>query len=334
VRWLTNTDPALRAAWHPVARVGDVGDGPLGVRLLGEAWAVARLGGRLVALEDRCPHRLAPLSAGRVEGDTLQCRYHGWRFGGDGACVAIPATGPDVPVPPRARCATASVVEHLGLVWLAPETPRCPLPDLPELDDPHFGPVELPPQTWRASAAQMADNFLDVAHFPFTHAGTIGDPDDRLVHPYEVEREGWVVRAVHRHRAKALVGEAAPDGPVEEVIDREMGFTLTAPHHVVLRLDYGRDGRMVLAFFHQPVDDDTTVLWCLQAAENVADGRVPTDEARAFQLRVAAEDRDLLERLEPKAVPLDLTAEVHTRADRITVELRRMLADLVAAGAR
>jgi hypothetical protein len=137
------------------------------------------------------------------------------------------------------------------------------------------------------------------------------------------------VRAVHRHRARALLPAQGPDEP--DVIDRVMTFSLVAPHHVVLRLDYGRDGMVVLWFFHQPVDESTTVLWCTELAENVADGRVDGDDALRFQLAVATEGRDLLERIEPKAVALDLTAEVHTKADRITVELRRLLADLVRA---
>lgn len=327
--WFTNVDPALRRAWHPVARSSEVGGAePLAVRLLGEDWALVRLGGEVVALRDRCPHRFAPLSAGTVVDGALRCRYHGWRFGGDGACVEIPAVDPHVPIPPRARCETARVAEHLGLVWLAPDEPICPLPEVGEHGDGRFAVIDLPPEPWRASAAQMADNFLDVAHFPFTHSSTIGDPDDQVVRPYELERDGWAVRAIHRHRARALL--PVPGSPDDEVIERVMSFSLVAPHHVVLRLDYGRDGLMVLWFFHQPVDETTTILWCTELAENVADGRVPADEALAFQVAVANEDRDLLERIEPKAVPLDPTVEVHTKADRITLELRRLLADLVA----
>jgi phenylpropionate dioxygenase-like ring-hydroxylating dioxygenase large terminal subunit len=75
---LGNTHPALRRCWHPVALESDVPDGtPLGVRLLGERWMIARLGGLLVAMRDRCPHRLVPLSAGRIVGDQVECAYHG-----------------------------------------------------------------------------------------------------------------------------------------------------------------------------------------------------------------------------------------------------------------
>src|SRR5687768_11460751 len=105
---LDNTSTCLARAWHAVALAADVGAAPLRVELLGEPWVLTRFGGELTAFRGRCPHRLAPLSLGAVCGDTLQCRYHGWRFDADGRCVEIPALGPDATVPPRAMLAAAA----------------------------------------------------------------------------------------------------------------------------------------------------------------------------------------------------------------------------------
>ena len=328
--WFGNDHPALRRCWHPVCRVADLdGDGPHPVRLLGSSWVLIRLGGRWSLLPDRCPHRLAPLHLGAVDdgvrGQVLRCAYHGWAFDGGGRCVEVPALGPGARVPTSADLVPAAAIEErFGLLWVALDEPLTPLPEVPEWDDPAFARVDIPVQDWCASAAQMADNFLDVGHFPFTHTGTIGDPADRVVAPYDVDRDGWCFTAGHRHRAQALL-----EGT--EAAERVMRFTCTAPHHVRISLDYGEAGRLVLLFFHQPLDVGRTRLYCTELAENVADGRVPADEATAFQLAVADEDRRVLERLERKAVPLAPGVEVHTRADRITVELRRVLADLVAA---
>ena len=64
---LDNVHPALRACWHPVCASSALADDAVvPVRLLGQDWAVARIGGRLAAFVDRCPHRMAPLSAGTV----------------------------------------------------------------------------------------------------------------------------------------------------------------------------------------------------------------------------------------------------------------------------
>jgi vanillate O-demethylase monooxygenase subunit len=175
----------------------------------------------------------------------------------------------------------------------------------------------------------MADNFLDVAHFPFTHAATIGDPDDRVVAPFSVQRHAWSFTTVFVHSSQSLLGAVADERPVDA---RRMEFTAWAPHHLRLRLDYPADATtIVLLFFAQPVDATTTRLYTIELADNVADGRVDAAAAGAFQLAVAQEDRELLERMEGKAVPLDLTVERHTRADRGTVELRRLLRDLARA---
>ncbi|QXC63574.1 Rieske 2Fe-2S domain-containing protein [Aquihabitans sp. G128] len=85
----------------------ELGDRPHQVWLLGEPWVLARLDGAVVAFEDRCPHRLAPLSIGSVDADLgLRCGYHGWTFAADGGCTSIPALGeggaPPAPSPARA----------------------------------------------------------------------------------------------------------------------------------------------------------------------------------------------------------------------------------------
>jgi vanillate O-demethylase monooxygenase subunit len=352
--WFGNDHPALRACWHPVARSGEVGASPVAVTLFGERWVLARLGGpdgpvtagdeaggtltagdgaggTLAALRDRCPHRLAPLSAGAVADGAFECAYHGWRFAADGRCVRIPALGPGVPAAARTAAATAAagVAERYGLVWLALEPPIVPPPEVAEWGAPRLAEVTIPDTVWRAGAAQMTDNFLDVAHFPFTHGATIGDPDDRVVGPFSVQRRGWSFTAVFEHSSRSLLGDVADARPLDA---RRMELTAWAPHHLRLRLDYPTDATtIVLLFFAQPIDATTTRLFTLELADNVADGRVDAAAAAAFQLAVATEDRELLERLETKAVPLDLTVERHTRADRGTVELRRLLRDLARA---
>lgn len=86
--------------------------------------------GHLQAWVDRCPHRGMRLSLGFVRGESLACLYHGWRYGADGGCVAIPAH-PDL-VPPKTITATTySVLEAAGLIWLAlgDAAGRPPAPD-------------------------------------------------------------------------------------------------------------------------------------------------------------------------------------------------------------
>ena len=329
---IDNVHPALAACLHPVCRSTDVGEGAIvRVRLLGNDWAVARIDGRVVALTDRCPHRGSPLSAGCIVDGTVRCAYHGFRFRGDGRCVDIPALGPDATIPPKADVRVAAAVEErYGLVWLAPEPPLAPIIDVPEWDDPAFVVAPLPDQTWHAGAAQMVDNFLDLAHFPFTHLGTFGDPHDLEVPPYSVERTGLAFTCDYVHSTKRLADSMGAAS--FEVAPRRSTWWFVAPFAIRLRIEYPADDVVLtILFFHQPVDATTTKLYCFDIRNDIADGRTTVDETVAFQLAVAEEDRVLLERIVTKAVPLDVQAELHTRADRITLEMRRVLLDLVRA---
>ncbi len=332
--WIDNEHPALQHCWHPVALSSDVGDDPVSVELLGERWCLVRLGGELAALRDVCPHRFSPLSAGSVVGDTLRCAYHGFRFRADGTCVEIPAVEPHLPIPTRA-CATsaAGVAEALDLVWIAPQEPVTPLPEVPEHNDESFVNCPLPPLDWNAGAAQMADNFLDLGHLPFVHLATFGDADDKLVRDYAMERDGWRFTARHRHFTKPLAESMNADAEYKPV-ERELLFVFTAPHHVYLRIGYPEEGVVLtISFCHQPVNATTTRLYCTDYRNDIPNDPQEIADAVGFQLAVAAEDKTLLERIQTKAVPLVASAEYHSKADRITLEMRRMLADLVAQAA-
>lgn len=329
---LDNVHPALAACWHPVCRSTDVADGAIvRIRLLGQDWAVARIDGHVVALADRCPHRGSPLSAGCVVDGSVRCAYHGFRFRGDGHCVEIPSLGRSATIPPKADVrAAAAVEERYGLVWLAPEAPLAPIIEVPEWDDPAFVVAPLPDQEWQAGAAQMVDNFLDLAHFPFTHLGTFGDPDDIEVPPYSVERDGLAFTCDYVHSTKRLADSMGAEA--FEVAPRRSTWWYVAPFAIRLRIEYPADDVVLtILFFHQPVDATTTKLYCFDIRNDIADGRTAVEDTVAFQLAVAEEDRVLLERIVSKAVPLDVQAEVHTRADRITLEMRRVLLDLVRA---
>ncbi len=98
----------LRNHWYVAASASDIGRKPLGRIILGEPVVFFRgEDGKPVALEDRCPHRRLPLSMGKlVDGDILQCGYHGLRFDRTGACVRVP--GQDM-IPPTARASYPAI---------------------------------------------------------------------------------------------------------------------------------------------------------------------------------------------------------------------------------
>ena len=335
---LGNTDAALRRGWHVVAASDEIGRDPVQVMLLGEPWALVRLpvsgGGstRLVAFADRCPHRLAPLSAGQVVGEVLQCGYHGWCFDADGVCTEIPAIGGSDHIPGRARAATpAFLIEAGGLVFLAPEAPAGPRLALPFAEADGFLHHLLPPTRARVGAGLMIDNFLDQAHFPYVHAATIGTAEALEVPDLTIERDGFgmVVTSTQifpNHEDRGVAQEVRP-----LLQQRLLRYEYRAPFQVSLRLDYVEaGGTNVIDFFVQPEDDEHCRIYTLLHRNDVDDADQMADCA-AYEQKILDEDLLLQEQYVDRHLPLDITSEVHVRTDRTGVELRRILADFVAA---
>jgi phenylpropionate dioxygenase-like ring-hydroxylating dioxygenase large terminal subunit len=163
---------ALRRYWHPLATAAELARGkPLARTLLGVPLVLFRdASGQAAALQDRCPHRHAPLSCGRVRNGEVECPYHGWRFAADGHCTTVP--GMELPVSNKPLVhAFACQIAH-GLVWvcLAPDA-ATPPPVMPAVTDnvDYFFMTD----TVNCTIQQAAENFLDGFHTHFVHAGWI-----------------------------------------------------------------------------------------------------------------------------------------------------------------
>jgi 5,5'-dehydrodivanillate O-demethylase oxygenase subunit len=142
----------LRLFWQPVMRLKDL---PIGrakpLEILSENFTIYRAeNGAAHVVSDRCPHRGTPLSLGWVEGDSLRCRYHGWRFDKAGQCVEQP--NEDKPFCQRIKMKSYPTQEYAGLVfaYLGEGAPP-PFPRYPDLDRPGViiaDPVEVLPCTF------------------------------------------------------------------------------------------------------------------------------------------------------------------------------------------
>ena len=328
---IDNTTPALRAAWHAVAMSHEVGDRPHQVWLLDSPWVLTRLGGTLRAFEDRCPHRLAPLSAGSVDGDELRCGYHGWAFDQDGGCTAIPALGAADHLPPRARLVPAwGVTEAHGLVWLAPDEPLAPLPAFPEWGAEGFDGFWNEPRATTVSAAQLVDNFLDASHFPFVHTATFGTDEAALVVNEPVTSEHWQVRTTFDTWYRNFDDPLVATGEHPEVQPQRLLKAGSASYSVYLRLGFPVTGATFsILFCCQPETATRTRIYKLMARDDLGGDRDRIEATIADELRILEEDLAILERYAHMELHLDRT-ECHTRGDRLSVAWRRLLADLVA----
>lgn len=184
---LSPPDSPWRRAWYPVAYLRDLDpDRPTAFTLLGDDLVLwwDRAEQRWRAFADVCPHRLVPLSEGRLNGaGELECPYHGWTFRGDGHCTAIPQATPEIAANPRARCRSYATATGQGLLFVFAGDPadqgEVPLPLVPQLEEPP-APGERPwvvQDTFRDlpyDALTLLENVLDVSHVPFTHHGTVG----------------------------------------------------------------------------------------------------------------------------------------------------------------
>jgi phenylpropionate dioxygenase-like ring-hydroxylating dioxygenase large terminal subunit len=334
----TNAHPALAEFWHPVALSSEVGAEPVAVRLAGEGWALARFGGTVAAFADACPHRRARLSAGQIDDGILQCTYHGWRFAADGRCVEIPALPDDGSIPDRAQLRRPTqVTERDGLVWLAPMPPRAPLPELAPgaaLGGADIATVVLPVMRVEANAAILLDNFLDEAHLPFVHAATIGGAGPEPIPRADVAREGLSFTAVREHTFTNLTDPAVRDGVRPAVQRRRMTYRYQAPLTATLLLEFlDADGWQFLTFVVTPEDARACRVYQSVTGPGLADPE-QADSAAKYEMSIFEEDLDLQRRaLSGLEFPLDPAAELHTRADRVSVEFRRVLAAAVGASA-
>jgi phenylpropionate dioxygenase-like ring-hydroxylating dioxygenase large terminal subunit len=164
--------------WYVAAWVSELGDAPLGRRLLGEPVVLYRQkGGAVAALIDRCPHRLVPLSMGVLVERGIRCGYHGLEFDGSGRCVHAPS---QETIPPTAHIRSFPVAERYGLVWIWMGDPQLADPHrLPVIDNHGAAGWELIDGGYQhhpSNYLNIVENLMDPAHTTFVHRMTIGNP--------------------------------------------------------------------------------------------------------------------------------------------------------------
>jgi len=310
----------LARHWHPVAYSESVGTVPVAVRLLDVRIVVWRVPAGIRAAPDLCHHRGASLSQGRVAGDEIVCPYHGYAYGPDGACSTVPSQ-PDALIPRKLCLNLLACTERGGIVWvcLDPDTTET-IPAFPEANDPAFQVVPVtPPIDWQASAGRQVESFCDVAHFAFVHPETFAVRDP-VVPRYEVTPGERGLRAEFVSHVGNVSDRGAERHEWRRVYDLHLPFTAR------LRVGFPNGGTLVILNAACPVSARFTRLFAVVARD--FDRETPTADIVAFQHRVYGEDRLIVEGQHPEELPVDLHEEVHLRADRTSVEYRRMLGRL------
>lgn len=170
----------LRNAWYIAGFADEFAPGAIVARtILGEPLVLFRTDSDgIAALADRCPHRFAPLSAGKLcdGGRTIECAYHGLRFGADGACVHNPHGNGHLPK--AANIAARVVRERDRLVWLWAGDPaqadEALIPDFAYVTSAHEDATVRGYIPTACHYQLLVDNILDLTHADYLHAGFLG----------------------------------------------------------------------------------------------------------------------------------------------------------------
>ncbi len=279
--------------WFMVAEACELDEGPKAVRFFGNDFALYRgkESGQPILLDAYCPHMGTHLTANEssyvikngihIEGDSIRCPYHAWRFGPDGKCNDIPGLDCKA-IPQAAQIRAWTAKESMGciFVWHDPEggEPDYDVPFLDEWDDPqwvhwkidHLGSIETHPQ-------EVLDNMADARHLGPTHGAPCQFFNNTIKDHVLIQRQG---------------------GYSEEFVAHLSTYTwYTGPGILLSKQSFGEQSAYEI-ITNTPVDDGVTQVWHgvlarspnkIATEEDVANARIQ----QAGALHAFAQDFDV-----------------------------------------
>ncbi len=323
--------------WYPLTWSRNVGRQLSPHRIIGKDVVVYRTeAGKPVAMEDACPHRLLPLSMGKLKGDSIECGYHGLRFDCSGKCTRVP--GQDM-IPANAVVTTYPVHENMGLLWIWMGEPAladtAKVFDLPQYHDPAWSSVEGDALRIEANYLSLADNLCDPAHVSFVHLSTLGNAASEDIPVHHEEQAGkivtwrWIIDA-------PAIPLFAKYGNFKGNVDRWHYYHYHAPSIAII--DFGsaatgtgapegrRDNCMQIfaCHFMTPVDENTSIDHWLHVKNFSADEA--TNKALSADFRVAfAEDKSILEAIQINEKKFAARKTIKIAIDAAPRRMRRMV---------
>ena len=319
-----------RKLWHPVLACADLPSAPIPASLLGQEVVIWRdAQGKSHAWADRCPHRGAKFSLGRIVGDRLECGYHGWQFAPSGQCTLVPA----LPTfsPPASHCATVfDVQEVYGLIWVRLEKSESVIPAFAAESDARLRKVNCGPYLVQTSAPRLVENFLDMSHFGFVHEGWLGDREHVAMPDYDLQKtatgilatncQAWQPKSnLHSTAGSTVAYTYEVNAPYTCILTKAPDPSTLGAH--ITDKDNFRES---IALFVCPITPELSRVWIRMA---MTDFDSPDSALQSFQNTIFGQDQPVLESQSPKRLPLDLRAELHTVADKASSAYRRYLAD-------
>lgn len=334
----------LRNAWYVAAWEREICDGPHAVTILGDRVAIYRgASGSYAALADACPHRKVPLSMGRVQGDDLECGYHGLVFDGGGRCVRVPGDGQ----PPRGAEVRAYPIEaRYGLLWIWMGDPtRADTGDIFEAEhwgDPAWGSTDGDDMVFACNYQHITDNLLDPSHVAWVHPGSFaGDGADETQLQVTVAEDGITVWRWMFDTEPAPF--YAPFLTFDGNCDRKQQYEMRYPCHALIKAcispaGTGGEERPVHpdAFvmdsfnFLTPVDGRTTRYFWFQM-RNFAPDDAEVSRQFAASVRAAFKEDWAILQASQRGMDESTTPTINLRTDSGGIRFRHRLAQLIDA---
>jgi len=336
--------PYAYNAWYPLAWARDIGRTLTTRRVLEEDLVAFRTeDGQVAALDDVCPHRLAPLSLGTLRGDAVECGYHGLAFDCKGRCVSAPGMAR---APTSAQVRSYPTAESMGMIWVWMGDPekadRSQVFHLPEYDNPNYSVVEGDALPVRANYLSLADNLCDPTHVVYVHKTTLasaGREETRVMH----ERQG----------NKVVTWRWVIDGPLIPVfeglkdfdganVDRWHYYHYHAPCIAVIDFGSARTGtgapegnrddciQMFACHFITPIDQHSCMQHWLCLKNSPAD---PEFDARLLSgLRLAFnEDKQVLEAIQRNEDKPREWKRINLALDASSIKMRRIVEEMAGS---
>lgn len=301
--------------WFMIAEAKELDEGPQGVRFFGKDFALYRgASGRVVLLDAYCVHMGTHIAESRsasivlngeqLEGDSIRCPYHGWRYNPEGQVDDIPYF--DGPCPKAAKIKSYKVVERLGaiLMWHDPAggEPDYDAPEVAEWGDSqwvngaydHLGEIEIHPQ-------EIIDNMADAHHLGPTHGAPCEYFENEYVGHEYFQRQG----GFHRMYNAYLITST----------------WYTGPGMLISRQKFG-EANGIEFIFHTPVEDGIVKAWHNNLAkapsanpteEDIANGKMAQEGA----LAAFAQDLQIWKNKRPALQIMALPPERNFRLGRI-----------------
>ena len=297
---------------------------PIGVTRLGQKLVFYRdTNGNPVCLYDKCCHRGAALSFGKVIDNHVQCPFHGLEYDQKGKCVTIPANGKYKTVPERYKVNYYPAKEKNGFIWVWYGEPKDEYPEInfpDDLEEYSYGTIT---DHWNTHYSRAIENQLDVVHLPFVHYNTIGRGNKTLVNGPHVEVKDnrlyvWVRNEVDEGQSPLTPSEV--DGTWPPML------YFYYPNTWMNRIS---DGTRVVAAF-VPIDDEKTMMYVRLYQNSV---KIPVLReifnwiSRFGNRVILRQDRRVVQTQIPKISSLTMN-EVLLQGDRPIVEYRRKRKEL------